>query len=198
VGPGLDAYRERHTTHLDVIDRWGNIASITQSVGGFFGAGVMAGATGILLNNLAYWFDLDPESPNVLGPDKAIEMPMSPCIVFRNHQPLMAVGTPGGHGILETTVQILVNMLDFGMNVQAAIEAPRFRKMEGRRVVVEARIPLVSREGLARLGHEIELTDEWAAGSFSIGRAQDIWIDQASGTLMGGADPRTDGAAIGW
>ncbi len=198
IRAGIHHARERHTTHLDVVDRWGNIASITQSVGDFFGAGVIAGTTGILLNDLAYWFDLDPDSPNVLGPDKAVEMPMSPCIVFRNRRPLLAIGTPGGHGILETTVQILVNLLEFDMNVQAAIEAPRFRTMEGRRVVMEARIPEATRDALEGLGHQIELAGEWAAGSLSIGRAQGIWIDPDSGTLMGGADPRTDGTAMGW
>ncbi len=198
VRTGLDHYREHHTTHLDVVDRDGNIASLTQSVGDFFGSGVMAGTTGILLNNLAYWFDLDPDSPNTLGPDKPVEMPMAPCIVFRDGRPVLAVGTPGGHGILQTTVQVLVNMLDFAMNVQAAIEAPRFRLMAGRRVALESRIPAPAREGLTRLGHEVELVGEWAAGSFSIGRAQAIWIDPESGTYMGGADPRTYGTALGW
>lgn len=198
VEPGLHAFQERHTTHLEVADQWGNIASVTQSVGDFFGAAVVAGSTGVLLNNLAYWFDLDPAGPNALGPEKSVEMPMSPCIVFRDHRPILGLGTPGGHGILETTVQILINLLDAGMNVQAAIEAPRLRTMEGRRVVMEARIPAASREALASLGHEIEVVGDWAAGSLSIGRAQAIWIDPASGTLMGGADPRTDGTALGW
>ncbi|MBI4280206.1 MAG: gamma-glutamyltransferase [Armatimonadetes bacterium] len=198
VQPGLPSIRERHTTHLDVVDRWGNIASVTQSVGDFFGAGVVAGNTGILLNNLAYWFDLNPDSPNAIGPGKGIEMPMSPCIVFRNDRPVLALGTPGGHGILETTVQILINLLDLGMNIQAAIEAPRFRTQEGRRVVMESRIPPEVRDALATLGHEIEPAGEWAAASFSLGRAQGIWIEPGSGTLMGGADPRTDGTALGW
>lgn len=199
VEPGLTAFQERHTTHLDVVDQWGNIASITQSVGDFFGAAVIAGSTGIFLNNLAYWFDLDPTAPNAIGPEKAVEMPMTPCIVYRTGRPLLGLGTPGGHGILETTVQILINLLDAGMNVQAAIEAPRFRTMEGRHVVMEARIPAASREALAGLGHEIKLAGEWAAaGSMSIGRAQAIWIDPDSGSLLGGADPRTDGTALGW
>lgn len=198
VRTGLERYRDHHTTHLDVADQDGNVASLTQSVGDFFGSGVMAGTTGILLNNLAYWFDLDPDSPNALGPDRAVEMPMAPCIVFGDGRPVLAVGTPGGHGILQTTVQVLVNILDFAMNVQAAIEAPRFRLMGGRRVVMESRIPVPAREGLRSLGHEVELVGDWAAGSFSIGRAQGIAIDPKSGTLMGGADPRTDGTALGW
>jgi gamma-glutamyltranspeptidase/glutathione hydrolase len=152
----------------------------------------------MLLNNLAYWFDLDARSPNALGPNKPVEMPMAPCIVERGGRPILAVGTPGGHGILQTTVQVLVNVLDVGMNIQAAIEAPRFRLLEGRRVAMESRIPAPAREGLITRGHQVEAVGEWAAGSFSIGRAQGIWIDPASATLMGGADPRTDGTALGW
>ena len=188
-------YAYEHTTHFDAVDEEGNAVSVTQSLGAVFGSGVLLGDTGILLNNLAYWFDLDPASPNALGPHKKIEMCMAPAAVFRDGRLLLVIGTPGSFGILETTPQMIANVLDHGYSVQAAIEAPRFRTFAGTRIDVETRVPAPVRAELARLGHQVEVLPDY---SWAVGGGQGILIDPDSGARMGGADPRRDGYAIGW
>ena len=183
------------TTHFDAADAEGNVVSITQSLGDGFGSGIMAGDAGFLFNNLGFWFDLDPASPNALGPRKKIEMCMSPAIVRRGEKPFLAIGTPGSFGILQTTAQMISNVLDHGFSIQAAIEAPRFRTYEGTTIEIEARVPKAVRDELELLGHHVRLIDDY---SFLVGGGQGIMIDAETGVLMGGADPRRDGYAMGW
>ena len=104
------------------------------------------------------------------------------------------MGTPGSWGILQTTPQLLLNVLDFGMDVQQAIEAPRFRYYTGRRVEMEERFPVHVRHALQDRGHDVAVIDAW---SMNVGGAQGICADQTSGVFQGGADPRRDGYAIG-
>jgi gamma-glutamyltranspeptidase/glutathione hydrolase len=102
-----------HTTHFEVADRWGNLVSVTQSNGAPFGSGFVCGDTGIVLNNFLYWTDLDPRSPNFMqASQQQRDMPMSPCIVTRDGQLVLGIGTPGSYGILQTTLQMLLNALD--------------------------------------------------------------------------------------
>ena len=183
------------TTHFDVIDGDGNAVSVTQSIGAFFGSGVMAGDTGIMLNNFSYWFDLDSASPNLIGPHKKIEMCMAPAMIFYGDRLFLAIGTPGSFGILETTPQMISNVIDHGFSVQAAIEAPRFRTYEGTRLEVEGRVPEATRTELIRRGHDVRVIDDWSP---VVGGGQGIMIDPDSGALLGGADPRRDGYALGW
>jgi gamma-glutamyltranspeptidase/glutathione hydrolase len=183
------------TTHFDVVDAEGNAVSVTQSLGDGFGSGVMAGDTGLMLNNFAYWFDLHPDSPNLIGPRKQIEMCMAPAAIFRGNDLFAVIGTPGSFGILETTPQMISNLLDHGFSIQAAIEAPRFRTYEGTTIEVEARIPIPVRDDLLARGHTIRLIDDW---SFLVGGGQGIMVDPDTRVLMGGADPRRDGYALGW
>ena len=120
---------------------------------------------------------------------------MAPCIVMGAGQPLLGIGTPGSYGILQTTLQMLLNRLDFGMNVQAAIEAPRVRAFEGTRVDAEGRISAEALAGLAERGHQVNLLPDW---TWIVGGGHGVAIDQDSGLLTGGADPRRDGIALGW
>ena len=183
------------TTHFDVVDRDGNAVSVTQSLGDGFGSGVMAGDTGVVLNNFAYWFDRDPRSPNVIAPGKKIEMCMAPAAIFRDDRLFAVIGTPGSFGILQTTAQMISNVLDHGFSIQAAIEAPRFRTTDGLSVLAESRLPTATHEDLTRRGHQLEPIGDW---SVLVGGGQGIMVDQESGVLMGGADPRRDGYALGW
>lgn len=183
------------TTHFAVADRDGNVVSITQTLGGGFGCAAAVGDTGIFLNNMAHWFDLVEGSPNLIGPRKRVDFVVAPTHTLRNGRFLLSMGTPGSWGILQTTPQLVTNVLDFGMDVQEAIEAPRFRYFEGRRVTMEERFPQYVRRALEELGHEVEVLEPW---SMSVGGAQGIAVDEESGMFQGGADPRRDGVALGW
>jgi gamma-glutamyltranspeptidase/glutathione hydrolase len=194
VAPGDPArYARDHTTHFEVADGQGNIVAITQSLGAAFGSGFVAGDTGLVLNNFLYWTDLDPASPNVMAPRKQRESAMSPCIVSENGRPVLGIGTPGSFGILQTTLQMLLNKLDFGMNIQAAIEAPRVRAFERTLVDAEARISADTLDGLRARGHDMNVLDQW---TWKVGGGHGVAIDPESGVLTGGADPRRDGASV--
>jgi gamma-glutamyltranspeptidase/glutathione hydrolase len=196
IRPGTpeDIARE-NTTHFDVADAAGNCVSITQSLGSFFGSGVIGGDTGIMLNNFSTFFDLDPASPNALGPSKPRNSSMAPTIVSRDGKPLLLIGTPGAFGILQTTVQMISNVLDHGYGVQAAIEAPRFRTGANLDVSIESRVPQDVRSELERRGHQVLTLDAWSP---AVGGGHGVLIDPETGALSGGADPRRDGYATGW
>ena len=183
------------TTFFTVADRDGNVVSITQTLGGGFGSGVAIGDTGIFLNNMSYWFDLEQGSPNLIGPGKRVDFVGAPTHTTRDGKFVLSIGTPGSWGILQTTPQMLMNALDFEMGVQEAIEAPRFRCIEGRRVEIEERFPDDVRRVLQDRGHEVSVIEPW---SMSVGGAQGILVDAGEGVFQGGADPRRDGYAIGW
>ncbi len=183
------------TTHFDAVDGDGNAVCVTQSLGAAFGSGVVVGDTGLALNNLAYWMDLDPESPNALGPHRQMEQPMSPAQVWKDGRLFMVIGTPGSFGIMETTPQMMMNVLDHGFSIQSAIEAPRFRTATGTELPMEGRIPAEVRAELEKLGHQIQVLDDW---TMFVGGGQGVMVDQESGALMGGADPRRDGYAMAW
>ncbi len=184
------------TTHFDVVDGEGNAVAVTQSLGTGFGSGMVVDGTGIALNSFMHWFDLEPESPNVLGPSKKIEMCLSPAQIWRDGKLFCVIGTPGSYGILFTTPQMMMNLIDHGLNLQAAIEAPRVKATRPGLVVdIETRIPEDVREGLKNLGHELNLLPDWSA---AVGGGQGIVADPETGALGGGADPRRDGYAVGW
>jgi gamma-glutamyltranspeptidase/glutathione hydrolase len=196
VRPGSpEDFARENTTHFDVIDADGNAVSVTQSLGSFFGSGVMGGDTGIVLNNFSHFFDLDSDSANAIGPSKPRMTSMAPSIFYRNGKLFLLIGTPGAFGILQTTVQMISNVIDHGFSIQAAIEAPRFRIFGGREIAMERRVPDAVRAELSRRGHEIRLLDDWSP---VVGGGHGIMIDPDSGTLYGGADPRRDGYALGW
>jgi gamma-glutamyltranspeptidase/glutathione hydrolase len=118
---------------------------------------------------------------------------MSPTQVFRDGAFLLSIGTPGSYGILQTTPQMLLNVLEFGMNVQEAIEAPRVRVYRDRLVDAEARLAPDVRDELTRRGHDVNAIADW---SWIVGGGQGIMRDPESGALSGGADPRRDGYAV--
>ncbi len=186
-------YARDHTTHFEVADRWGNLVAITQSNGAAFGNGFVAGDTGIVMNNFLYWTDLDPASPDYMRPSSQRGSGMSPCIVTDGGRPILGIGTPGSFGILQTTLQMLLNHLEFRMNVQAAIEAPRVRAFERTIVDIESRIAPEVRDELTARGHELRVLEPY---TWKVGGGHGIAIDAESGVLTGGADPRRDGAAV--
>jgi gamma-glutamyltranspeptidase/glutathione hydrolase len=183
------------TTHFSAIDAEGNAVAVTQSLGSGFGSAMVAPGTGVALNNFIRWFDLEPGSPNAIGPAKKNEMCMSPTQVWDSQGLRLLIGTPGSYGILQTTPQMIMNVLDHGMNVQAAIEAPRVKATTGLHVDAETRIPAAVLADLEGRGHQLNRLSEW---SYLVGGGQGIMVDAETGSFMGGADPRRDGYALGW
>jgi gamma-glutamyltranspeptidase/glutathione hydrolase len=183
------------TTHFATADRDGNVVTVTQTLGGGFGCAVAPGDTGIFLNNMSYWFDLEEGSPNMIGPGKRVDFCIAPTQTLRDGKFFLSIGTPGGWGILQTTPQFLMHVLDYGMNVQEAIEAPRFRCIQGQQIEMEERFPVHVRRALEDRGHEVGVVEPF---SMSVGGCQGISVDTDAGVFQGGADPRRDGFAIGW
>ncbi len=192
--PGHPAdFMKEHTTHFAAADGEGTVVTVTQTLGSPFGSGVMVPGTGMLLNNSLFWTDLDPESPALLRGGATLETRMSPTQVFRDGTFLLSIGTPGSFGILQTTPQMLLNVLEFDMAIQEAIEAPRVRVYRDRLVDVEGRIAPETRQALAARGHQVNVIEDW---SWIVGGGQGIRRDPESGALQGGADPRRDGYAV--
>jgi gamma-glutamyltranspeptidase/glutathione hydrolase len=148
-----------------------------------------------MLNNFGYWFDFDPESPNVIGPGRNIEMCMAPAAIVRDGKLFSVIGTPGSFGILQTTPQMISNLIDHGYSIQAAIEAPRIKATTDTKLEIETRVPVEARDGLTALGHDLQLIGDW---STLVGGGQGIMIDPDTGAFCAGADPRRDGYALAW
>lgn len=201
-----------NTTHLVVVDRWGNIVSLTQSINSFFGAGVMAGKTGLLLNNLMADFNLPPTKPSPILPDtlnyiQARKRPrsnMTPLIMLKDGKPVLVIGTPGASRIVAALSQIVVNMVDYKLDVSAAIDYPRFFPIMQHNVlenrvnifmVMENRVNRKLLKYLKKSDYKIYLT-----GSYStyFGGAHGIMLPPLSEKLSGAADKRRGGAARGY
>jgi len=185
------------TTHMAAVDAEGNAASLTQSLGNGFGSGVMIPGTGIVLNNFIYWTEIDPNcpTPNLIQPGKRWSCCMAPVQVFRDGKFWFSIATPGSFGILQTTMQMLLNVVEFAADPQLAIEAPRFRVLEGTRLQIEDRIDAAVREELTARGHALELVGDF---SMLVGGGQSVMIDPDSGARLAGADPRRDGYALAY
>jgi gamma-glutamyltranspeptidase/glutathione hydrolase len=195
--PGKD--RRENTTHLGVVDKDGAIVVLTQSINDFFGSGIVPEGTGFLLNDHMRDFDTDPASPNAPGPGRRPVSSMAPLIVLRGGRPWLALGSPGGLRIFPTMVQIVSNIVDHGMGLDEAIEAPRFfSTSEGgaaKPLALEARFPESVRRALVGLGHE--LADKEAYDKY-FGGAQGLMIERRGRRLLGGADSRRDGSGAGY
>jgi gamma-glutamyltranspeptidase/glutathione hydrolase len=190
------------TTHLAAADASGLAVNITHSLGSGFGSGVVVPGTGVCLNNAMHWFSMTRGHPNVVAPGKTHEWPIAPLHLHRNGRFMGTIGTPGSYGILVTTVQVLMHLLDFGLNLQDAIAAPRFRWIDdvgdplpARTMLMESRVPEETRGALTTRGYDIELLGPW---SMRVGGVQGILMNHDTGWLAGAADPRRNGYAIGW
>lgn len=181
------------TTYVAVVDRDGNAVSLIESVFSQFGAGVIVPKTGVLLNNRLVGFSLDARSPNALAPGKRPVHTLNTVLVLDSGRPRLVFGTPGAHAQVQTNFQLAVGLIDFGLDVQTAIEEPRWYHEAGV-LRLEGRWPRSVRHSLAARGHEIALLPDW---SDVTGGAQAISID-GSGVLAGGADPRREGTAAGY
>lgn len=185
------------TTHMAVVDEAGTVASITQSLGNGFGSGVMVPGTGVMLNNFVWWTEINPNVPRKLQlePGKRWTACMAPLQVYRDGKFWFSISTPGSWGILQTTLQMMLNIVEFGADPQLAIEAPRFRVWEDTRMQIETRIPLDVRTALEARGHKLELLGDY---SHQVGGGQSVMVDPETNVRIAGADPRRDGYALAY
>jgi gamma-glutamyltranspeptidase/glutathione hydrolase len=185
------------TVYVSCVDRDRNVVSLIHSLYMGFGSGVVAGDTGICLQNRGAGFVADPQHPNVLAPGKRPLHTIIPAMIFQGGRPWLCYGVMGGDMQAQGHVQVALNMIDFDMNVQEAIEAPRYRILGGRQVRLERAIAADVRQELESMGHELEAPEALPPGP-QYGGAQAILIDHVRGVLQGGSDARKDGCAIGY
>jgi gamma-glutamyltranspeptidase/glutathione hydrolase len=197
VDAGTPPGTDNGTTYLSVVDRDGNMVSLIQSnfatVG--FGSGLAVGGAGFALQNRGGLFTLETSHPNVLAPHKRPVHTIIPAFMQKGDVRI-AFGIMGGWNQAQAHAQFVSNLVDFGMNIQGAIDAPRFSKetFPGCDVNIEARIPEKVRNELTALGHEIILRGDFSATRMGSGQA--VMRDFALGTNFGASDPRKDGAAV--
>jgi len=186
-----------HTTHFVVADSEGNVVSSTQTLGNVFGSKLMPEGTGLWLNDQLAWSRFEPRG-NVFDvyPGRQTLYALCPTIVLRDGRPVIALGTPGGRTIPQTTTQMITNLEAFDMDVQQSISAPRFSFVIPDLLGVEPGIPASVRGELEALGHNLYVDE------FGFGNAHGLTIEYGSGgnpnRFTGGADPRGEGAATGF
>lgn len=188
-----DPGQEGCTTHHSHVDRWGNFASVTQSLGDQFGSAVMVPGYGFFLNNAMKLFDPRPGlRASSIAPYKRPMAPW-PTLLLRDGMAVMALGSPSGTRIPNAIAQVLVNVLDHGMDLAAAIECPRVH-WSGHELEAESDLPEETRQGLSHLGHRVEYR---ARRSPWFGAVQAVARDPETGVCRGAADPRRQGSAAG-
>lgn len=189
------------TIYVAAVDRDGNAASLIQSLYGAFGSCVVAGTTGVILQNRGAYFSLDRGHPNRLEPGKIPLHTLIASMAKRDGKLWSVLGCMGADGQPQIQLQLYAAMIDFGLGIQEALEMPRF--LSGRFALgeardtlhIEGRYPEATIDTLAKRGHTINRWDAW---NEMAGHAHGITIDPRSGTFSGGSDPRSDGAAIGY
>ena len=179
-----------NTTHLTVADDQGNVVAMTQTLNELFGSNVTVPGTGLILNNTMALFDPHPGNANSIAPGKRMLSSMAPTVVLEDGKPYMALGTPGGTRIFPAVLQAIVNVVDFGMTLQEAVEAPRVWT-QGQALQVEHGIADEPRRQLRDMGHELEVVARVAGGM------NGVLFDHRRGLIHGAACWRADGTPIG-
>jgi gamma-glutamyltranspeptidase/glutathione hydrolase len=193
------------TTAIEVADKEGNLFSATPSSGWLLGGAFVAGDTGVPLSNRMQAFRLEPDSPNIVAPGKRPRTTLTPTIVTRDGAPFLAIGTPGGDSQDQQILQVLINVIDFGLPLQAAVDSARFNtlsiqssfgdhRIDPGVLEVERGVPEVVRKELERRGHTLRL---YAPVTYSTGIVA-AGVDPATGHLRGAADVRRERAVIAW
>jgi gamma-glutamyltranspeptidase/glutathione hydrolase len=203
LGPGnlANGHESTETTHYNVVDEAGNAVAVTYTLNGSYGSGVTVPGAGFLLNDEMDDFAAKPGSPNMFGlvqgeanaiqPGKRPLSSMTPTIVLKNGKPYLVLGAPGGATIINGVLEVMLNVLDFGMNVQDAIDWPRFHhQWKPDKLFVERGVSPDTKRLLENMGYELK-------GTGGVGRVEAILID--NGWLQGGCDGRApDGKAAGY
>jgi gamma-glutamyltranspeptidase/glutathione hydrolase len=204
IAPGAPAaYESSQTTHYSVVDASGNAVSTTTTLNGGFGNGEVVAGAGFLLNNEMDDFSAKPGVPNMFGltggeanaiqPGKRMLSSMSPTIVTKDGKVFLVVGSPGGSRIITTVLQVIVNVIDHGMNLQQAVDAPRFHHQwlpDDIRIERKGFPPALV-QALGKMGYQVKAEGD-------MGDVEAIMIDPATGARYGAADPRAGGRAVGY
>ncbi len=192
-----------HTTYLAVVDQDRNMVSITSSILSVFGSGMVVEGAGYFLNNRMAYFSLDAGDPNLLAPGKRTRQTINPALALKDGKPFMVFGTPGADTQPQTQLQFFLNVVEFGMGVQQALEQPAVistsfkasyypHNADGT-LLTPAMLPRHVQEGLAALGHKLDVRNARGVGSVKA-----ILVHPTTGALMGGASPTIDAYVIGW
>jgi gamma-glutamyltranspeptidase/glutathione hydrolase len=201
--PDETPWTDGHTTYLAVVDKDRNMVSITSSLLSGFGSGHVAEGAGFFLNNRMAYFSLEPDDVNVLKPGKRPRHTINPALALKDGKPYIVFGTPGADTQPQTQLQFFLNVVEFGMNVQQALEAPAvisssFRSSYyphnvGGKLQTPASLPEHVRNELASLGHTLDIRNVKGVGSVKA-----IIIHPKTGVLMGGVSPTGDSYVYGW
>ena len=211
AGAGNPApYESPDTTHFTIVDADGNVVSNTYTLNDSYGSGVTAKGTGVLLNNemddftskvgVPNDYGLMQGEANAIAPKKRPLSSMTPTIVLKDGKVAFAIGSPGGPTIINTVLQVIVNMVDFGMDIQQAIDAPRYHHqwMPDQLYWEEFGVSPDTRAALERMGHKFRDIPGSSRNPGEIGDAHGIAIDPKSGLRLGASDPRLGGVAAGY
>ncbi len=192
------------TTHFGVVDRWGNAVAVTTTINGSYGSGEVVAGAGFLLNNEMDDFSIKPGHPNMFGltgnranaiePGKRMLSSMSPTIVTRNDSLLLLTGSPGGGKIITTVAQVISNVVDFGLPIKNAVEAPRIHHqwLPNEILSEPVGISAETRKRLNRMGHRIRYQSGY------MGSAHSILVDRKTGWNFGVVDSRSESGAAGY
>ncbi len=195
---------EGDTSYIAVVDKDRNAISFTPSLHTAFGTKVVMGELGFSFNCRGDYFSLMPGQANALAPGKRPRSTLQSTMVLKDGKPVMLLGSPGGDDQCMRTMQTFLNVVEFGMNIQEAIEAPRWSTrafpsspfphvMHPLDLGVEDRVPKAVRSRLRRYGHKLRVSSAWSKGSNGA-----ILLDPQTGVLHAGADPRVDAYALAW
>jgi gamma-glutamyltranspeptidase / glutathione hydrolase len=204
VNLGGNARHDGDTSYIAVVDKDRNMVSFEPSLHELFGTGVVMGNTGLIFNCRGDYYSLVPGEANALQPGKRPRSTLQSTLIMKDGQPFMITGSPGGDDQIMRTMQTLINMVDFGMDIQQAIEAPRWSSrafpaspfphtMYPGDLAVESRIPQATQKELIARGHKLRVDPPWSLGSNA-----GIVIDLQTGVLSAGADPRVEAYAWAW
>lgn len=207
IGDPFDPSWELHegdTSGITVSDKWGNVVVMTPSLHSSWGTGIVMGTTGLIFNCRGDYYELKPDHAGRLDPGKRPRSTLMTTLVTKDGKPFLAGASPGGDDQPQRFVQLFLNVAEFGLNLQEAIEAPRFTSssfpsspfphtMFPGRVRFESRIPLDTQKALEAMGHKVQFP---AGDPWSMGAQHAIMFDQSTGVLTAGADPRGDNDAI--
>ncbi len=187
-------FEHQDTTHYSVADKDGNMVSVTCTVNGYFGSSVAVDGYGFILNNEMGDFEVGADHPNSIAGGKTPLSSMSPTLIMKDGQPVAAIGSPGGTTIIATVAQICSNLIDHGMTMQEAIDAPRIKGFRDTTLDYEGRFSDETIKDMEAKGWTMNVSDDF---NRSFGSVNAVRYAE-DGTLDGGADPRRDGKALAY